>query len=146
MSSSEKWVYCDTSALAKRYVRETGHTTLRRTLARRRVVSSAVILVELHSAFANAVRSGRLATMAQPKLWAQIEKDREHWTLLEISADVRQAAQQLIETYPLRSLDAIHVASAKVFAMRLRTQILFVTADTRQLHAAASLGFETAKI
>lgn len=119
---------------------------LRQILARRLVVSSAIVLLELHSAFAVAVRSGRLATILQPKLWQQVEKDQAHWTLLEISAEVRQAAQQLIETYPLRSLDAIHVASAQVFSKRLRRPLLFVSGDKRQINAAATMGFETKEV
>ena len=146
MSTSEKWAYCDTSALAKRYVREPGHATLRRLVARRHVVSSTLVLVELYSAFASAVRSTRLATIAQPGLWKRVSADRLHWTLLEVTADVQRAAQELIERYPLRSLDAIHVASAQIFTLRTRASVLFVSADTRQLAAATSLGFETASV
>lgn len=46
-------------------------------------------------------------------------------------------AEALLEAHPLRTLDAVHVASARLFQKRMRVPVLFVTSDARQLTAAA---------
>jgi hypothetical protein len=44
--------------------------------------------------------------------------------------EVLQHAERLVATHPLRTLDAIHVASAELFADRLATSgLTFVSAD-----------------
>jgi predicted nucleic acid-binding protein len=134
------WVYCDTSAMAKRYVREPGRAALMKALARRRVVSSVLMPVELHSAFSRRVREGALATIALPRLFERVATDREHWTLIQTTKDVLAEAEALLETHPLRTLDAVHLASARVFRRRMRVAVTFVSADERQLTAAAREG------
>ena len=42
----------------------------------------------------------------------------------------------------VKTLDAIHVASAMLFQERRGTQLLFVTHDAQQATAARALGFE----
>jgi predicted nucleic acid-binding protein len=136
------WAYCDTSALAARYVREPGRQALARLLARRRVVSSVLLPLELHSAFGRRVREGTLATIDQPRLFARIAEDRPHWTLVELTDEVLREAGTLLEHHPLRSLDAIHVASARIFAIRAGADMIFVSADRRQRLAAAAVGLQ----
>ena len=134
------WVYCDTSAMAKRYVREPGRAALMKALARRRVVSSVLMPVELHSAFSRRVREGALATIALPRLFQRVAHDRQYWTLIETTPEVLAEAEALLETCPLRTLDAVHVASARVFQKRMGVPVTFVSADVRQLAAASREG------
>jgi predicted nucleic acid-binding protein len=134
------WAYCDTSAMAKRYVREPGRAALMKALARRRVVSSVLMPAELHSAFCRRVREGTLASMALPRLFERVAIDRLHWTLVQTTTEVLDEAEALLEAHPLRTLDAVHVASARVFQKRLRVPVRFVSADARQLAAAAREG------
>jgi predicted nucleic acid-binding protein len=135
-----KWVYCDTSAMAKRYVREPGRAALMKLLSRRRVVSSVLMPVELHSAFCRRVREGTLATIALPRLFERVAADREYWNLIETTPDVLDEAAALLEIHPLRSLDAVHVASARIFQTRIRQPVTFISADVRQLTAAKRAG------
>jgi uncharacterized protein len=137
------WIYCDTSAMAKRYLQESGRAGLMKLLARRRVVSSVLMLPELHSAFARRVREGSLATVALPRLFQRVGRDREHWTLIETTPEVLSEAEALLETYPLRTMDAVHVASARVFQRRMRVPVTFVSADRRQLAAAGREGLDS---
>jgi hypothetical protein len=134
------WIYCDTSAMAKRYVREPGRPAVMKALASRRVVSSIVMPVELHSAFSRRVREGTLATVALPRLFERLSIDRQHWTLVETTAEVLAEAEALLQAHPLRTLDALHVAAARVFQKRLRAPVTFISADARQLTAAAREG------
>ena len=53
----------------------------------------------------------------------------------------------LVANHPLRTLDAIHVASARLFAARMTAlELTFVSADTRQSAVAASIGLPTKDI
>ena len=71
----------------------------------------------------------------------RVAADRAYWTLVEVGPEVLAAAERLVATHPLRTLDAIHVASAQLFAVRMSTtELLFVSADKRQTAAAAAVG------
>lgn len=140
------WVYCDTSAMAKRYVREAGRQALLKLLNRRRVASSVLMPVELHSAFVRRTREGTLATVALPRLFSRVGSDRRHWTLVETTSEVLDEAQRLVEAHPLRTLDAVHIASARVFQQHLRSPVLFVSANHRQIDAARRDGLTVAAI
>ncbi len=140
------WAYCDTSALVKRYVREPGRRALMQILARHDCVSSALLPVELRGAFRRRVSEGALDASQVPKLLERVTSDRAYWTLVEVTADVLTAAETLIATHPLRTLDAIHVASAQMFAARVPASLLFVSADRRQNDAAAAIGLSVRRI
>jgi len=137
------WVYCDTSAMAKRYVREAGREALMRALARRHVVSSVLMPLELHSAFSRRVRNGTLATVALPRLFQRVAADQQRWTLIETTPEILAEAESLVEIHPLRTLDAIHVASARVFQQRMQMPVRFASADARQLLVAGRLSLQT---
>ena len=70
-----------------------------------------------------------------------VATDREYWTLIEVTRDVLRAAETLVATHPVRTLDAVHIASAQTFKDRLSIpDLLFVSADQRQAHAASAAG------
>jgi hypothetical protein len=117
-----------------------------RVLARRPIVSSVLMPAELHAAFARRVRDGAIATVALPRLWQRVAADRRHWVLVETTPEVLAEVERLLEAHPLRTLDAIHVASARVFQARLAEPVTFVTADRRQLAAAAAAGLATTPV
>ena len=84
---------------------------------------------------------GTLDASRLPEILKRVTADRAYWTLVEIGADVLVAAGTLVATHPIRTLDAIHVASARLFAARVSTpELVFVSADKRQTDAAAAIG------
>ena len=135
------WAYFDTSALVKRYLDEAGRRDVLRLLRRRDCVTSTVLPVELRSALRRRVAEGTLRAEAVPKILKRVATDRAYWTFVEVAGDVLTAAEALVATHPLRTLDAIHVASAQLFATRIGTlDLIFVSADKRQTDAAAAIG------
>ncbi len=140
------WAYCDSSALVKRYVRESGRLTLMRLLEEHDCVSSAVLPVELRGAFRRRISDGTLDATDLPTLLERVASDRMYWTLVEVTADVLAAAEALIAAHPLRTLDAIHVASAQVFGARALRSLVFVSADKHQVDVAAAIGLSTKRI
>jgi len=136
-----RWAYFDTSALVKRYVNEGGRSDVLQLLHRHRCVTSAVHAVELRSALRRRVGDGSLEGPRLSSVLARIAADRAYWTQIDVARDVLADAARLVAAYPLRTLDAIHVASAQIFATRMMTTgLLFVSADVHQTDAAARLG------
>ena len=140
------WAYFDTSALIKRYVQEAGRRQVLQLLRRHRCVTSAVLPVELRSGVRRRVAEGSLDAAQVPAILKRVTADRAYWTLIEVTTDVLAAAENLVAGHPLRTIDAIHVASAQTFATRGSIRaLLFVSADKRQTEAAAAIGL-TAKL
>jgi predicted nucleic acid-binding protein len=70
---------------------------------------------------------------------ARLHKDRSYWELVEVGPIVLSHAEELVQKTGLRSLDAIHVASALTFQAASGLTIPFITADVRQREAADRL-------
>jgi predicted nucleic acid-binding protein len=132
--------YFDTSALLKRYVKEQGSETARVLLRRFRVLSSAVVTVEIMSALGRRRAAGDLSEQALAAILSRLQDDRSRWRLVEVGQPVLGRAEEIVSTTSLRTLDAIHVASALVFRGGTGLQVPFVTADSRQRDAASVLG------
>ena len=138
------WAYLETSALIKRYVDEEGRREVLQLLRQHQCVASQLMPIELRSALRRRVADGSLDVRRVPDLLKRFAADREFWALIEVTSDVLQAAEKLVAIHPLRTLDAIHVASAELFADRLATsEFRFVSADGRQAAVATAMGMAT---
>lgn len=139
------YAYFDTSALIKRYVAEPGRREVLGLLRKNACVVSAVLPVEVRSALRRRVAEKTLAATGVARAVKRLAADRAFWIVVEVSREVLATAEALSGTHPLRALDAIHVASAKLFASRLASPPLFtfVSADVRQTTAADALGLTT---
>jgi len=133
------WAYFDTSALVKRYVDEAGRREVLQLLRRNECVTSAVLPVELRSGLRRRVAEGSLVAARLPAILSHVAADRAYWTLVEVGTDVLTAAETLVATHPIRTLDAIHVASAQLFAASV-SALTFVSADKRQTETAIAVG------
>jgi hypothetical protein len=141
------WAYFDASALVKRYVDEAGRREVLRLLRRYEVVTSAIVPIEIRSAMRRRVAEGTLDERRVPEILKRVATERGFWALIDVSRDVLAAAETLVATHPLRALDAIHVASAQLFAGRIAMpDLVFVSADARQTAAAAAVGITTKHI
>lgn len=133
------WAYFDTSVLVKRYVREGGTIAARRLLRRYRFLSSAIAPVEVLSALSRRRTAGDLLPRDFLAIRSRLQKDRSYWELVEVGALVLTQAEELVQKTGLRSLDALHVASALTFQTTSGLTVPFVTADLRQREAAEDL-------
>ena len=130
----------DTSALIKRYVDELGRREVLTLLRKNQCVVSAVLPVEVGSALRRRVSKKTLDSKRVPAVLKRLAADRAYWTIVEASREVLAMAESLSGAHPLRALDAIHVASAKLFADRSASQTFtFVSADGRQTDVAEAL-------
>ena len=138
------WAYFDTSALIKRYVRETGRREVLQLFRVNECVTSVILPVEIRGALRRRVSEATLDKQRVPEILNHLAADREFLTLVEVTSGVLTAAEALVAVHPIRTLDAIHVASAQVFANRVGVaELVFVSADVRQSAAAAAAGVAT---
>jgi uncharacterized protein len=127
--SAERATYLDSSAIVKLAVYEPGSAELRRYLKRRRpLVSSAVARTEVARAL---LPSGSEVSKRGQDVLSRLE-------LARINDRVLTDAGRLLPA-DLRSLDAIHLATAQQFGADLGS---FVTYDDRLAMAARGLGLK----
>ncbi len=140
------WAYCDTSVLLKRYIREKGSAQTRALLRRYRFLSSAIAPVEAMSALCRWRASGELAEHDFHIILSRFRKDRAYWELIVVSPLVLARAEELIQTTALKTLDALHLASALAFQAMSGIRIPFLTADARQRDAASGLDLDVVRV
>lgn len=131
------FAYLDTSALVKRYIQERGSARVITLLQRYDLLTSAITPVELFSALTRRRRSGDLSEDGFSRTASRLQSERLRWELVEIVETVLRRAEEIVQqTVPVRSLDAIHIASLTVFQAAAAMTVPFVTADERQAEAA----------
>ena len=131
-------IFLDTSAFAKRYVAERGSEKVLALCEQAdSLVVSIICLPELISTLARLVREKRLAKTDYLRLKHDAISDLADADICQITADVLAAVAKLLESSPLRAMDAIHLACALVVKPDV-----FVSADHRQLDAARKAGLK----
>jgi len=140
--------YLDTSALIKRYVDETGSPWLRALLdtqPRPSIVLVHLVIVEVTSALARRVREGVLTDVEYAQAQNAFRADcLRQYELVTAVDDVIDQANRLLEKYPLRAYDAVHLATAVVSNRYLLANelapLVFISADDRLNRAASAEG------
>lgn len=131
MSADPRLTYLDSSAIVKLAVREPESAALRRYLARHQpLVSSALARTEI----------ARALLPSGPEALARGEQVLRRIQLLRINDRVLKEAGHL-DPPELRSLDAIHLASARQLGASVRQ---IVTYDDRMADAARTIGWTVA--
>lgn len=138
----DQWAYFDTSALVKGYVKEDGTRHALRLIRRHRILTSAVTPVETLSALYRRRSAGELDERDFAAILSRLHEDRAQWELVEVSPLVLSRAEELILKTSLRTLDALHLASAITFQAATGMTIPFVTWDVKQRAAAEQLQLE----
>lgn len=132
--------YLDSSALVKRYVRETGSDHVE-SLFRKNVpmFTAGLTYCELYACFGRLVRLGDATREQMAGLNAALERDWASLTIIELTATVRALTPKLAVAAALRGGDVVQLCSA-LRAAQLVDSLIFVAADLRLLHAAKAQG------
>jgi predicted nucleic acid-binding protein len=136
------WGYFDTSVLMKRYVKENGSSLARSLMRRYQFLSSALCSVEAVSALCRRKNEKELTEKNFEVIASRMNKDRGLWELVELSPLVLTRAEELVQSTGVRTLDAIHLASALTFQAAIGMRIPFITGDETQRHAGEQLHLE----
>lgn len=139
-------VYAETSAVLRWLFAEEGGEALRIALAAaEKVTSSRLTLIETRRVVRRAERDGRITGAQSADVLAVFAQAVSTWAILEISEDMARRAEDAFPNEPVRTLDAIHLASA-LFLRQSFPDLVIVSADERVRANAALLGFQPAVI
>ena len=135
-------VFLDSSALAKRYVQEPGSARVDEILLSASSLGISTICVpEVVSALCRSRRERKLSQQQYRKAKQALLDDLGDASVVNVTDQVVARAVELLERWPLRSSDSLHVASAAEWGADL-----FVSADDRQCAAARGYGLRIEEI
>ena len=120
---------------------ESGATVRNLLSAEPLIIASDLTLIECDRVLHRAVALGDLAEADAADRHAHLAMVSSHWTLLRVSAEVVQRARQAFPGAPIRTLDAIHLASLLV-ARSAIAGLALLSLDARMRGAAELLGIE----
>lgn len=138
-------VYCDTSALVKRYVREAGSESVLDLWEQASwIVTSTVAYTEALSVFFR--KCQELPQERRKGMRPVYEWFKTDWNALirvDVTAALHDTIDRVLEQHALRGFDAIHLASALVVREKVPSRFVFACFDHKLIQAAKMFGFET---
>lgn len=130
--------FFDASAFVKRYVEEKGSQLVDDICLQATELSLSVICVpEIISALNRRIRKKILSTREYITIKEHLSNDVRDVEIINLTPEVLSTATTLLEAYPLRSMDALHVACALEWGAEL-----FVSSDKQQTKAAGEAGLK----
>ena len=137
-------VYCDTSALIKRYVEEAGSDWVDHLFeGETTVLTSTVAFAEIMAAFSRKYRERVLSRSGYLKTVSEFKNEYSKLILVSISPDLNQIIEGLLTNHPLRGFDAIHLASALQVQKEGNLTVRFACFDRALNKAAVAEGLIT---
>jgi predicted nucleic acid-binding protein len=135
-------VYAESSAvLAWLLGEETGRSVRKVLQHTELVMASDLTLVECDRVLIRAVTTGEINEAAAADRRAHLNAAASHWHLWRIGPSIVERARHPFPIEPIRTLDAIHLASA--LAVRSAVPgVELLTLDARIRRAAKQLGFQ----
>lgn len=134
-------IYVESSALLRWLFAEEGGEQIRKTLASAaKVVTSRLTLIETRRVIRRAEQEGRLTAANAIDLLSILAQAAATWAVCEIVHEIAQRAEERFPAEPVRTLDAIHLASA-LFLRQALPELVLLSRDERVLSNARALGF-----
>jgi uncharacterized protein with PIN domain len=135
-------LYAESSAILAWLLDEDAAASVRELLAAQQiVVVSDLTLIECDRALHRAVAMGELTEAEAADRRAHLATAAAHWTVLRIGPEVVERARQSFPGPPVRTFDAIHLASLLV-ARSAISGLALLSMDIRVRAAAAGLGIQ----
>lgn len=140
--------FLDSSALVKRYIAELGTGWIRSLVSSNSgnlIIVAQVSSVEIVSGISRRKREGTIAPRTALAIRRLLDRHiRREYRVIELTAQITQRAEDLLDVRPLRAYDAIQLASALESNTRIvaagASPLIFVSADARLLTAATAEG------
>ncbi len=135
-------LYAESSAVLRWLFAEPGGEDARAALSlAEKVATSRLTLIEVRRVVGRAEREGRLAAAQAIDLLALFARAASSWAIVELVPSVAQRAAERFPAEPVRTLDAIHLATALFLRPHL-PELVLLTSDERIRRNAALLGLE----
>lgn len=135
-------IFFDSSAFAKRYVREEGSDAVLSWCDQAtELCLSGIALPEIISAFCRLQREKLITPLQYRHLKAMLMADIADAAICDLTPEVMRSTIIALENNVLRGMDAIHIGSALVLKADM-----FVSADSRQCAAAEQAGLRVVQV
>jgi len=133
-------VYAESSAILAWLLDEASGPDVRRILTDApSIVASDLTLIECDRVLLRAASLGELTEADGADRRAHLRTAASHWHVLRISPEIVDRARQPFPNEPIRTLDALHVASA-LFARTIIPDLELLSLDERIRRAARPFG------
>ena len=130
-------LYLDTSCMAKLFIEEPDALRVRNAVAQATGLATSVVsYVEMKSLVARRSREKLLKPAEAKRILDVFESDWAHYAKVPVEDPLLHRAARLVARYPLRTLDALHLASALSLMSAGKGALWFLTADQRLRDAA----------
>lgn len=130
--------YFDSSAFAKRFIEETGSDEIEKIcLESDSIALSSICFPEIISALNRRLRENNITKKEYLLIKDKMLEEFDSLEIINVVPEVIAKSIYLLEKNNLRTLDAIHIASALLWKSEL-----FVSADKRQIFAAKKAGMK----
>ena len=137
-------LYLDTSALLKKYFRETGSDEI---IARWKdatgIVTSSLAYAEALASIHRKKREVKFNNETFEKILDLFRQDWNSFIRVEVTDEINEWIDKIVSRCPLRGFDAIHLASALIVHDKLPEEFLFACYDNNLLQAAQTAGLKT---
>lgn len=109
-----------------------------------RLVTSVLTLLEASRGVLRAETERKVTAAEASRLRGLLERSASGWDLMEITADIRARASEAFPVEPVRTLDAVHLATMLNFA-RVFPDMAVLSFDVRIVANLQPLGFSRAR-
>lgn len=134
--------YLDSSAFAKRFVDEVGSDEVEKVCVQASELGLSVICVpEIVSALNRRQRERSLTAAQYAEAKQRLLDDVRDADIINLAVPVVGSAITVLESSPVRAMDALHIACALEWGAQL-----FVSSDEKQLSAAHRAGMKTHRV
>lgn len=137
-------LYLDTSAILKRYFQEPFSEELSAKWKKSKmIVTSAVAYAETMATIYRKKRETELDNKTIQNIVQTFKMDWSGFVRVEITEDLNEYIDKVVQKHPLRGFDAIHLASAWVIYERFPRDFFFACFDQRLNQAAQIENFNS---
>ena len=134
-------IYAESSAVLAWLLGEVAATRVRKVLRRAELVfASDLVLIESDRVLIRAVALGEIDEVAAADRRAHLHAAAAHWHMYRVSLDIVERARRAFPVEPVRTLDAIHLASALAVRSTI-PRVELLSLDDRIRRAGEQLGF-----
>ncbi len=135
-------LYAESSAVLSLLLVEAGHGKIRGCLRNEdEVLTSELTLVECDRAIIRETALGRISEAEAAERRSVLSRIAEHWIVLSVGREVVDRARQQFPREPLRTLDAIHLATA-ILGRTVVPGLAMLSLDSDLRACARALGFD----
>jgi predicted nucleic acid-binding protein len=136
-------LYLDTSALVKKYFRETGSSkVILQWKKAGAIATSSIAYAETMASFYRKKREANIRRDVFDYLVESFQQDWEGFMCVQVNDNLNDMIDKVLSNHPLRGFDSIHLASALILHDAAPEELLFACFDKTLVQAAVAEGLK----